>query len=56
MLTDLHLVLFDVVFTVDDLVEELLELVVVKEAATEHLGLNHINPTEEDLESNELLN
>lgn len=55
MLRHLHLVLFDIFFTLYDLVEEILELIIVQETPSENPCLHEINSLKEYLEGDELL-
>ena len=55
VLRHLDLVPLDVVLRVHDLIKEVFELVIVEERAAEHLGLDKVDPVEEDLEGDELL-
>ena len=46
----------DVLFTLDDIVEKLFELIVFEETPAEHAWLNDIDSFKENLEGNVLLN
>ena len=52
---NLHVVLLDEILLPNDLIEKILELVIVQKAPPEHLGLQHVNLIEKDLERDELL-
>ena len=52
---NLHVVLLYEILFPNDLIEKILELVIVQKAPSEHLGLQHVNLIEKDLERDELL-